>query len=113
MKDIIITPGGDIPVKLIKMNEDIFSRLVFLSFNQSFINGEFPHCLKFVKVIPVFNKEEKVDKSDYIPVSILSVISKSYENLDMTKCINILIKFSLNFNAVFVKDLALRTVFYT
>ena len=31
----------------------------------------------------------------------------------MTKCINILIKYSLNFNAVFVKDLALRTVSYT
>ena len=30
----------------------------------------------------------------------------------MTKCINILIKSSLNFNAVFVKDLALKTVLY-
>ena len=48
---------GDIPVKLIKMNEDIFSRLIFQNFNQSLINGDFPHCLKQAEVIPVFKKE--------------------------------------------------------
>ena len=39
-------PDGGIPVKLIKMNEDIFSRLIFQNFNQSFINGNFRRCLK-------------------------------------------------------------------
>ena len=87
-KDIIKTlntkkacPDGDIPVKLIKMNEDIFSRLIFQNFNQSLINGDFPHCLKQAEVIPVFKKEEKLDKSNYRPVSILPVISKIYERL--------------------------------
>ena len=53
VKDVIKTlntkkacPDGGVPVKLIKMNEDIFSRLMFQNFNQSLINGEFPHCLK-------------------------------------------------------------------
>ena len=50
-------------VKLIKMNEDIFSRLIFQNFNQSLINGEFPHCLKQAEIIPVFKKEKKLDKS--------------------------------------------------
>ena len=88
VKDIIKTlntkkacPDGDIPVKLIKMNEDIFSRLIFQNFNQSLINGDFPHCLKQAEVIPVFKKEEKLDKSNYRPVSILPVISKIYERL--------------------------------
>ena len=88
MKDIIKTlntkkacPDGDIPVKLIKMNEDIFSRLIFQNLNQSLINGDFPHCLKQAEVIPVFKKEEKLDKSNYRPVSILPVISKIYERL--------------------------------
>ena len=88
MKNIIKTlntkkacPGRDIPVKLIKMNEDIFSRLTFQNFNQSYVNGEFPHCLKQAEVIPVFKKEEKLDKSNYRPVSILPVISKIYERL--------------------------------
>ena len=119
MKDIIKTlytkktsPDGDIPVKLIKMNEDIFSRLLFQNFNQYLINGEFPHCLKQAEVIPVFKKEEKLDKSNYRFVSILPVISKIMKGWCMTKCINILIKSSLNFNAVFVKDLAPRTFSY-
>ena len=52
-------PGGDIPVKLVKMNEDIFSRLIVLNFNQSLVNDEFPHCLKQAEVIPVFKKRGK------------------------------------------------------
>ena len=101
-------PHGDIPVKLIKMNEGIFSRLLFQNFNQSLVNGEFPHCLKQAEVIPVFKNEEKLDKSNNRPVSILPVISKIYERLMYEQMLNILIKSSLNLNAVFVKDLALQ-----
>ena len=61
VKDIIKTLNtkkacldSDIPVTFIKMNEDIFSRLLFQNFNQSLINGEFPLCLKQADVIPVF-----------------------------------------------------------
>ena len=74
-------PDSDLPVKLIKMSEDIFSRLIFQNFSQSLINGDFPHCLKQAEVIPVFKKEEKLDKSNYRPVSILPVISEIYERL--------------------------------
>ena len=69
MKNIIKTlnakkacPDGDITVKLIKMNEDIFSRLMFPNFNQLLVNGQFPYCLK---VIPFFKKVEKLEKSNY------------------------------------------------
>ena len=74
-------PDRDIPVKVIKMNEDIFSRSIFQNFNQSFINGEFPHCLKQTEIIHVFKTEEKLDKSNYRAVSFLPVISKIYERL--------------------------------
>ena len=81
MKDIIKTlntkkacPDSDIPVTLIKMNEDIFSRLIFQNFNQFLINGEFAHCLKQAEVI-------ELDKPNYRPESILPVISKIYESL--------------------------------
>ena len=90
------------------MNEDIFSGLIFQNFNQSLVNGEFPHCLKQAEVIPVFKNEEKLDKSNNRPVSILPVISKIYERLMYEQMFNILIKSSLNLNAVFVKDLALQ-----
>ena len=115
MKDIIKTlntqkacPDGDVPVKLIKMNEDIFSRLIFQNFNQSLINSEFPHCLKQAEVITVFKNKEKLDKSINRPANFLPVISKIFERLMYDQMFNILIKSSLNFNVVFVKDLALR-----
>ena len=88
VKDIIKTintkkacPDGNIPVKLIKINEDMFSRLMFQNFNQFLINGKFLHCLKQAEVIPVFEKEDKLDKKNYRRVSILPVISKIYERL--------------------------------
>ena len=118
MKDIIKTlntkrasPDGDIPVKLTKMNEDIFSRLIFQNSNQSLVNGEFPHCLKQAEVIPVFKNKEKLDKSNNRPVNLLPVISKIYERLMYDQMFNILIKSSLNFNVVFVKDLVLQNCF--
>ena len=48
MKDIIqilktkkASPDGDIPVKLVKMNEDIFLKLIFQNFNQSMYLREY------------------------------------------------------------------------
>ena len=86
VKDIIkplntkkLFPDGDITVKLIKMNEDIFSRLIFQKFNQSLVNGEFPHYLKQAEVNAVFKEEEKLHKSNYRPASILPAISKIHE----------------------------------
>ena len=67
VKDIIKTlntcADGDEPVKLTKMNEDNFSRLIFQNFNQSLVNGEFPHSSKHTEVIPIFKNKEKRDKS--------------------------------------------------
>ena len=115
MKDIIKTlntrkacPDGDVPVKLIIINEDIFSTLIFQNFNQSLVNGEFPHCLKQAEVIPVFKNKGKLDKSNNRPVNFLPVISKIYERLMYDQMFNVLIKLFLNFNVVFVKDLTLR-----
>ena len=90
------------------MNEEISSRLIFQNFNQSFINSEFSHCLKQAEVIPVFERKEKLDKFNYRPVRVLPVISKIYERLMYDQ----IYKSSLNFDAVFVKDLALTTVSY-
>ena len=71
MKDVIKTlntkkecPDGVIPVKLIKMNEDIFSRFIFQNSNQSLVNGEISHYLKQADVIPVFKNKEKTCKSN-------------------------------------------------
>ena len=44
--------------------------------NQTFIQGEFPHCLKIVKVIPLFKSGSKTDVDNYRSVSLLPVLSK-------------------------------------
>ena len=67
VKDIIktpntkkVSPDGDTPVKLIKMNEEIFSRLIFQNFNQSLFNGYFLHCLEQAEVIPVLKNRKNL-----------------------------------------------------
>ena len=98
------------------MNEDIFSRLIFQNCSLKkfqLVNDEFSHCLKQAEVIPVSKKEGKLDKSNYRPESILPVISKMYERLMYDQMYKYFDQSFLNFNTVFVKDLALKTVSYT
>ena len=39
-------PDVAIPMKFYKMNEDIFSRLIFQNFNESLVNSQFPLLFK-------------------------------------------------------------------
>ena len=62
----------DIPTKIIKENSDIFADFILTSFNLSVANSIFPSSLK--------NKKGDINlKDNYIPVSILSNISKIFE----------------------------------
>ena len=72
---------NDIPAKVTKINKDIFANFITEHFNNCIANGEFPDELKQADVIPVHNKNEKCNKTNYRPVSILSNISKIYEKL--------------------------------
>ena len=72
---------NDIPAKVIKMNKDIFANFITDYFNYCIAYGEFPDELKHADVIPVHKKNEKCDKTNYKPVSILTNISKIYERL--------------------------------
>ena len=85
-----------------------FFKINISKFQPILATGQFPHRLKQVEVIPVFKNKEKLGKSNNRPVNLLPVISKIYERLMYDQMFNILIKSSLNFNVVFVKDLALR-----
>ena len=67
---------SDTPTKIIKLNSDIFQRFKY------FIDkGEYPGYLKHVGTVPVYNKNNKCEKENYRPVSILSNLSKIYERL--------------------------------
>ena len=63
------------------MNKDTFADFITDHFNYCIAYGEFPDELKHAEVIPVHIKNEKCDKINYRPVSILINISKIYEKL--------------------------------
>ena len=69
---------NDIPTKVIKINKDIFAYFIPDHFNYCIANGEFPDEVKHADVIPVHKKNEKCNKTNYRPVSILTNISKIY-----------------------------------
>ena len=50
-------------------------------FNLSFKTGVFSSVLKTAKVIPIFEKDSKLDYSNYLPISLLSNIEKMIEKL--------------------------------
>ena len=72
---------SDIPVKIIKANENFFAEAICFYFNKSLENGKFPNCLKLANITPVFKKGARTSKTNYRPVSILPVFSKIFERL--------------------------------
>ena len=72
---------SDIPVKIIKANENFFAEAICFYFNKSLENGKFPNCLKLANITPVFKKGARTSKINYRTVSILSVFSKIFKSL--------------------------------
>ena len=72
---------NDIPVKVIKENKDIIAFFIHHNFNNSLSSSTFPTALKYADVKPVFKKDDKTDKENYRPTSILPTLSKVYERL--------------------------------
>ena len=94
------TQSEDIPFKVIKDNDDIFTNFILQNFNKCIIDGKFPDQLKKADIIPVFKKGNHNDKANYRSVSILPSLSKIYERLiynqinKMTENFNISVPFS-------------------
>ena len=62
----------DIPIRVPKENADIFGDYIFGFFNES---------IKNANITPVFKKGHRKSKENYRTVSILPVISKTFEKL--------------------------------
>ena len=77
----IATPKDSIPIKILKDNYDIWGYKLVIDFNNSIKNGTFPNNQKYADVSPIFKNEDKLDKSNYRPVSILVALSKIFERL--------------------------------
>ena len=59
-------------------------------FNASIFSGVFPEQMKIAKVIPLFKKGDKLDPSNYRPISLLSTLSKILEKLIFKRTMNFL-----------------------
>ena len=70
---------NDIPINLIKENIELFSSVLSRMFNFYIDKISFPNSLKQADITPVHKKDEKNDKNNYRPVSILPSLSKTFE----------------------------------
>ena len=103
---------SDIPVKIIKANENFFAEAVCFYFNKVLENAKFPNCLKLANITPVFKKGARTSKNNYRPVSILPVFSKIFERLLLDNFQSSLMMYYLNFNVVLERAMVLNISYY-
>ena len=71
--------------RLLKASTPVTTHHICHLVNQSISSGIFPDRLKEAQVIPLFKKEDPLNKKNYRPVSILPMISKVYEKVLSTQ----------------------------
>ena len=103
---------SDIPVKIIKANENFFAEAIYFYFNKSLENGKFPNCLKLVNITPVFKKGAPTSKNNYRPVSILPVFSKIFEMLLSRQLVEFFDNILSNFSVVLERVMELIIAYY-
>ncbi len=69
----------NISAKLLKIAIDQLAPLLTHLINLSITKCIFPNELKLAEIIPVFKKNDKMNKENYRPISLLPVISKIFE----------------------------------
>jgi hypothetical protein len=78
-------PNG-IPGKLLNMTANIIAPSLCHIYNLSLSQGVVPACWKLANVTPVFKKDDPTLASNYRPISLLSIISKTFERCVYNHC---------------------------
>ena len=69
-----------IPLKLVVKLSDVIAEPLTKLINASAIQSSiFPSCEKVASVTPVFKKDDRLDKKNYRPISVLNVFSKIFK----------------------------------
>ena len=79
-----------IPTKLLKILSSDIAIALSAIVNESFAKGVLPDRLKVAKVIALHKKESTDNRSNYRPISLLSIFSKVIEKLMHRKLYNFL-----------------------
>lgn len=78
--DLSCAKGYDsIPTSLLKNNSTKFAELLCNSINSCFHNNCFPNQMKIARITPIFKSGDKLDKTNYRPISVLPILSKPFE----------------------------------
>ena len=72
---------GEIPINILKENVDIYCVYLADCFNTCINDGIFPDVMKLADITQIFKKDDKTNKKNYRPISILSALSKVFERI--------------------------------
>ena len=88
VRDIILdlnvnkaTSKDSIPTKLRKENFNILSPILCNNFNTGVGNNTFPPTLKSAGIKPTYKKDDRGNKENYRPVSLLPFVSKIFQEI--------------------------------
>ena len=93
----------DKPGKIIKEDSYIFSEVLYLSFNASVNDGNFPSVFKFTDVTLNFKKDTKNSKDNYRPNSILKNLAKVFVKIMFKQIATFMDKYFSKFQCGFTK----------
>ena len=66
----------------------MISYFVYNNFNNALSTSQYPNGVKYADVTPVFKTDDKSDKSNYPPISILLNLSKVHERIKIYPYLN-------------------------
>jgi hypothetical protein len=64
-------------------------------FNESINKGSFPNLMKIAEVRPVYRKGDRRDISNYRPISVLPIFSKSLEKIMYNRLLSLVEKYNI------------------
>ena len=71
--------NGNVPNKIMEENAELFTDFIHSALNEATQSGNFPSCLKWADVTPIFKKGLRSQVDNYGPVSIFPNVSKLFE----------------------------------
>ena len=99
----------DIPVKILKLNNDLFSQYLCQIFNESIEAGNFPNELKYADITQLYNKKIINTKKQIIDLLVLYLLYSKYSNIVfMIKSIKTLTIHCLDIRWATERDIALN-----